>query len=279
MSYTGKTNWQYDEIVTETDLNRIEQGVVDAHAGLEDITHEQIGAASKAEFDTHVNDTGLHVTAAKQQEWNNKANAVHEHAASAITSGTIAAARLPAASVSAAGISKLNNTITSTSTTEAAAAAAVKQVNDKFSNIIRVNAGKLEYFDGATWKGAGDVIYKKPRGMMFTTDLYAQVWTTVLTVNGSSGRINHIAIVASSNNNYYRISIAIDGVEQIITPDAGRSGMFSAGLMRGSSFVGSQTLDLFPNASFENNLVIKVINTAAGSALFGFEMFIDYALA
>lgn len=56
MSYTGKTNWQYDEIVTETDLNRIEQGVVDAHAGLEDITPGQIGAASKTEFDAHTAD-------------------------------------------------------------------------------------------------------------------------------------------------------------------------------------------------------------------------------
>lgn len=159
MSYTGKTNWQYDEIVTETDLNRIEQGVVDAHAGLEDITPGQIGAVSKTEFDEHVNDTGLHVTAQKQQEWNNKANAVHEHAASAITTGTIAAARLPSASVSAAGISKLNNTITSSSTTEAAAAAAVKQVNDKFSNMIRVNGGKLEYWNGSAWKGVGGVTH------------------------------------------------------------------------------------------------------------------------
>ncbi|MBD8499975.1 hypothetical protein [Paenibacillus arenosi] len=31
MPYSGKTNWKYDEIVRETDLNRIEQGLVDAH--------------------------------------------------------------------------------------------------------------------------------------------------------------------------------------------------------------------------------------------------------
>lgn len=72
MSYTGKTNWQYDEIVTETDLNRIEQGVVDAHAGLEDITPGQIGAASKVEFDHHAADEGLHVTAVKQAAWDAK---------------------------------------------------------------------------------------------------------------------------------------------------------------------------------------------------------------
>ncbi|MBD8499977.1 hypothetical protein [Paenibacillus arenosi] len=31
MAYAGKTNWKYDELVKETDLNRIEQGLVDAH--------------------------------------------------------------------------------------------------------------------------------------------------------------------------------------------------------------------------------------------------------
>ncbi len=30
MAYTGKTNWQNNEIVEATDLNRIEQGIVDA---------------------------------------------------------------------------------------------------------------------------------------------------------------------------------------------------------------------------------------------------------
>lgn len=135
-------------------------------------------------IEEHVSDSDVHVTVEKKAEWDGKetpegaqikadeaqavaeqnantytngyaAPKVHEHAASAITTGTIAAARLPSASVSAAGISKLNNTITSSSTTEAAAAAAVKQVNDKFSNMIRVNDGKLEYFDGSQWKQAG----------------------------------------------------------------------------------------------------------------------------
>lgn len=35
MPYNAKTNWQYDDVVTENDLNRIEQGVADAHNQLD----------------------------------------------------------------------------------------------------------------------------------------------------------------------------------------------------------------------------------------------------
>lgn len=53
---------------------------------------------------------------------------------SKISTGTIPAARIPAASTSAAGAVKLNNTLTSTSTTEAATANTVKLLNDRFVN-------------------------------------------------------------------------------------------------------------------------------------------------
>lgn len=36
MPYTGKTNWQNNEIVAASDMNRIEQGISDADAGLAD---------------------------------------------------------------------------------------------------------------------------------------------------------------------------------------------------------------------------------------------------
>ena len=49
-------------------------------------------------------------------------------------SGTVPAARLPAASTSAAGAVKLNDTLISTSTTEAATANTVKLLNDRFTN-------------------------------------------------------------------------------------------------------------------------------------------------
>lgn len=54
----------------------------------------------------------------------------HTHSANDITSGTIATARLPAASTSSPGIVQLNNTTNSTSTTQAATANAVKQAYD-----------------------------------------------------------------------------------------------------------------------------------------------------
>ncbi|WP_127485516.1 hypothetical protein [Paenibacillus ehimensis] len=37
MSYTAKTNWRLDDTVTELDMNRIEQGVTDAHTELRDV--------------------------------------------------------------------------------------------------------------------------------------------------------------------------------------------------------------------------------------------------
>ncbi|SMG38195.1 pyocin knob domain-containing protein [Paenibacillus aquistagni] len=87
MSYSGKTNWQFDEVVKEADLNRIEQGLLDAHAGVETakseakaytdekvdgITPGAIGAVKKSDFDAHTADAGLHVTAAKQAAWDAK---------------------------------------------------------------------------------------------------------------------------------------------------------------------------------------------------------------
>lgn len=59
-----------------------------------------------------------------------KADAVHVHSAADITSGTMAAARLPSASTAASGIVQLNNTVSSTSTSQAATANAVKTAYD-----------------------------------------------------------------------------------------------------------------------------------------------------
>ena len=53
---------------------------------------------------------------------------------SKISSGTVPVAQLPAASTSAAGVVKLNNTLTSTSTSEALTAAQGKVLNDRFTN-------------------------------------------------------------------------------------------------------------------------------------------------
>ncbi|WP_141502673.1 tail fiber protein [Paenibacillus luteus] len=70
------------------------------------------------------------------------APAAHAHAASDITSGTVAVSRLPAASITAAGVAQLNNAVNSTSTVQAATANAVKLTYDFAS-------GKLS--PGVTW--------------------------------------------------------------------------------------------------------------------------------
>ena len=48
MAYTGKTNWQINDIVMPGDMNRIEQGVIDAHENL--LTHNADEGAHKPAF-------------------------------------------------------------------------------------------------------------------------------------------------------------------------------------------------------------------------------------
>lgn len=145
MAYQGKTNWTKDDIVKPDDMNRIEQGVKDAHDSIDNIsqslTPESIGAAKKSDLDSHIQDNTKHVTAAKQDAWNAKetpegaqakanqaetnaknyaAPKEHAHDASAITSGIFASARLP-----------LLDAVNSTSTQHAATANAVKVAYDR----------------------------------------------------------------------------------------------------------------------------------------------------
>ncbi len=70
------------------------------------------------------------------------APAAHQHSGADITSGTVAVARLPAASVSAAGVAQLSSATNSTSAVLAATPAAVKAAYD-------LAAGKLS--PGVTW--------------------------------------------------------------------------------------------------------------------------------
>ena len=61
MAYVGKTNWQLNEIVKPEDMNRIEQGVIDAHENL--LTHNKSADAHKNRFDEFVKEvTGSNAT-------------------------------------------------------------------------------------------------------------------------------------------------------------------------------------------------------------------------
>lgn len=64
--------------------------------------------------------------------------ATHQHSAADITSGTLAAARLPAATTAAVGGVQLNDAINSTSTAQAATANAVKKVADIASDRTKI---------------------------------------------------------------------------------------------------------------------------------------------
>ncbi|UIN45055.1 hypothetical protein M8181_14990 [Bacillus licheniformis] len=90
MAYKEKTDWLPDDPITEDDVNRWEKGIKEAHTDLaahkndlnnpHGTTKAQIGLgnvenvqqASKAEFNRHVGDETIHITAEERAEWNAK---------------------------------------------------------------------------------------------------------------------------------------------------------------------------------------------------------------
>ncbi|MDQ0719821.1 hypothetical protein QF049_001082 [Paenibacillus sp. W4I10] len=91
------------------------------------------GVASKEALDAHAVNTELHVTAAKQAIWDSaQANAeLYTRNNAAPKAHTHPASDLPSASTQARGITKLNNSVSSSATDEAATANAVKQAYDE----------------------------------------------------------------------------------------------------------------------------------------------------
>lgn len=123
------------------------------------ITPGQIGAASKTEFDTHVNDTGLHVTAAKQAAWDAKET----------TAGSQAKAdAAKTAAITAAAIDATNKA-------NAAQAAAIASANGTLNNLVRVNTkGQLEYLSGGTWKSVSSGVVMKASDTVQETGVPSQ---------------------------------------------------------------------------------------------------------
>lgn len=62
MTYQSKTDWKYDDIVKETDLNRIEQGIHDVHAELDKVPSVPITLKSGLQTITANRDTPLRIT-------------------------------------------------------------------------------------------------------------------------------------------------------------------------------------------------------------------------
>lgn len=63
MSYDAKTDWKYNDPVTEDDFNRIEQGIKDAHEMVENQTND---------LTAHKNNDTRHITQQERNKWNNK---------------------------------------------------------------------------------------------------------------------------------------------------------------------------------------------------------------
>lgn len=89
MAYEEKTDWLPDDPINEDDVNRWEKGIKDAHTDLaahkndmnnpHNTTKAQIGLgnvdnvqqAPKKDFELHVNDDTIHITATDRSKWNN----------------------------------------------------------------------------------------------------------------------------------------------------------------------------------------------------------------
>ncbi|WP_421018244.1 phage tail protein [Exiguobacterium sp. A1_3_1] len=109
MSYTAKTNWQGNDPVTESDLNRWEQGIKDSHEGLS----KKIDATEK----------GIAGGVATLDE-NGK-----------LKSGQIDIPSIPEGTTTTKGIVQLEESTTSTSVTKAATPKAVNEVNTKVGTL------------------------------------------------------------------------------------------------------------------------------------------------
>jgi hypothetical protein len=146
MAYIGKTNWQNNEIVEASDMNRIEQGILDTDIGLGNVQAEV--TAHKSDNTAHGVDTKIPktlATAANQflvssgaGSWVIKTvaqiktllglkSAAYTESSAYAPSSHISVS----ASTSAKGHVQLTDSVLSTSTTTAATPNSVKQAYDK----------------------------------------------------------------------------------------------------------------------------------------------------
>ncbi|MEK3788738.1 pyocin knob domain-containing protein [Paenibacillus sp. FSL K6-1230] len=149
MPYNGKTDWQYDDTVTETDLNRIEQGIEDAYTAIDNI-HIEDGSLTQKGIVQLTNDTEstsqtLVPTAAALSDALQQAKDYADNEIGAI----------PGASTVAAGIVQLYNGVNSTSQTMAATANSVKFAYDLAnSGFVPRGAAPNDFNSAATVNGS-----------------------------------------------------------------------------------------------------------------------------
>jgi hypothetical protein len=158
MAYIGKTNWQNNEIVNASDMNRIEQGILDVDVGLGNVQAKV--TTHKADNTAHGVDTKIPkslATAANQflvssgaSNWVVKTIAqVKELLGLGSAAYTESSAYAPSshinvsASTSAKGHVQLTDSVSSTSTTTAATPNSVKQAYDKANAALPKTGGTI----------------------------------------------------------------------------------------------------------------------------------------
>ena len=97
----------------------------------------------------------------------------------ASTGGSIPASQLPAATTSTQGIVKLNNTLTSTSTTEALTAAQGKVLKDTLDTAVSSSLGV-----GQTWQ---NVTGSRQLGVSYTNNTGKPIFASIDVLGSSSG--------------------------------------------------------------------------------------------
>ncbi len=76
---------------------------------------------------------------------------------------------------------------------------------------LRINAGRLEFFDGAAWKGVGDELSQYPN-MKVVTGPNINALTTVVNVTGKKGYLDRALMVMAGNTGGNQMVVTIDGV-------------------------------------------------------------------
>lgn len=157
MKFQPKTDWKYDDIPTEADFNRIEQGIADALEGNDPIIQQDTppdgvkegrlwldtsddtyqGTAFESlegEIGGHLRDEEKHVTPEERTKWNEK----------------LSASDIVDASTTQKGIVQLNDTLTSTSKIQALTANMGKAINDRITSSQSTVVGDLVISSFAT---------------------------------------------------------------------------------------------------------------------------------
>lgn len=238
MTYIGKTNWTNNEIVEAVDMNRIEQGILDADVGLGNVQAEV--TTHKADNTAHGIDTKIPktlATAANQflvssaaSNWVVKTIAqVKELLGLGSAAYTESSAYAPSshisvsASTSAEGHVQLIDSVSSTSTTTAATPNSVKQAYDK-ANALTLEINNVKGFVGYSEKGIlgiewdvvnktvtrlGEAIGKNPGADFDVYNMYGNRKKCIVTDTGK--RLAYLGETGYTESGKLTVALDVDG--------------------------------------------------------------------